>query len=441
MAARLLAFHLSLILAVASAGADEQGAEERRQAQREALTTEEWREPPLPLDPLWQVLALPERLVEVAFTPLHALVAFAERTRLDRRIKDALRNDAGTIVVTPRFNLSFGDGFGAGAKLKLDRLGGAEISRLDISAIRRLDTDNEQAVRYRYAFARLEGRTLELQVEREVDRNDPFYGFGNATTEADERAIRRTRIESTATLDLSSRGALRLTGLITLRHLHETLEGGQDDVAPPVDPNDMVGAPAGFGETVDYLSLTMSGMRDTRDTVGRPTRGFVGELSLTAASAVNQNGLNGLAARAQVHAYWSPLPGNRVFVLVAGAAAATPITAASAVPYHLMPALGRRTFLRGYQRGRFRDKAAYWGSVEYRYPIFEYKTTRVGLEPKLFVDVGRVGEGMSDLIGSGPRISYGGGMRLAHETLVALDLTLGFSSEGSTFFFSLGRGL
>src|SRR5687768_3871168 len=79
------------------------------------LTTPVWREPPPPLELGWHVMALPEYVVELAFTPVAFAVGLVEKYRLDQRVYDLLRNDAGTVKVVPAAKFSGGDGFGLGA--------------------------------------------------------------------------------------------------------------------------------------------------------------------------------------------------------------------------------------------------------------------------------------------------------------------------------------
>ena len=55
----------------------------------------------------------PEYLVELAVSPLALIVSAIENRRLDLRMYELLRNDAGTIVLTPQLKIAVGDGFGS----------------------------------------------------------------------------------------------------------------------------------------------------------------------------------------------------------------------------------------------------------------------------------------------------------------------------------------
>jgi hemolysin activation/secretion protein len=88
-----------------------------------------------------------------------------------------------------------------------------------------------------------------------------------------------------------------------------------------------------------------------------------------------------------------------------------------------------RSNVRGYDRERFRDLYSVVGSVEYRYPIYEYLATRVGLDAFMFVDAGSV-FGQEKLSLSPLHYSVGTGLRGAHETTLLFQATLGWSPEG-----------
>jgi outer membrane protein assembly factor BamA len=205
-------------------------------------------------------------------------------------------------------------------------------------------------------------------------------------------------------------------------------------------PGDTVEPPPGFGDAVTYVQVAAGGDRDSRDTRGRPTRGTLIEFKLLGAFSVSGEDLAGLKLEAQTVYYLPVLPLARVLVLTGGATTTVKPLDDHEVPLHLFPALGRKRFLRGYERERFRDRHALWGNIEYRFPIYEYLATRVGLDAFLFFD-GATAFGEDDLAPGNLRYSYGLGIRAAHDTRVLGGLTLGFSPEGFEINLGLGREL
>jgi outer membrane protein assembly factor BamA len=395
----------------------------------------------VPLELHWHLLALPERLVELAFVPVAVTVSVIERYRLDLRLYDLLRNDAGTIFLVPEIKLSGGDGFGYGATLRLRELLGSE-DRLELGGLHRINNDHELSVRYRRSIAALDGRELDLRVDYEVDRDARYYGIGNDTAVEHRRALRSDAASVRAALDLYPRGSRDLTGGAELALRRETLAAGTDPSDPAVgEPGDEVAPPPGFDRALSYPALRIGLTYDTRDNLGRPTRGVVAEVGGTVTTALEDRTQNAVAGGATITGLYPLLPRERVLAITAGVAAAHALTVDGEVPLHQLVTLGRGQFLRGYDKQRFRDELGWWGSLEYRYPIYEYTTTRVALAPTLFFDVGRVGSSVDEVFTGPVRWSGGVGLRGAHEILLLFLVELGISPEGPELNLSIGKAL
>lgn len=403
--------------------------------------TDEWREPDVPLELHWHILALPERAVELAFTPLAIVVRNFERYRLDRRLRDLLRNDAGTIVLDPKVKLSFGDGLGVGGTLKFRNLTATE-DKLNFSALTRINGDYELGMRRSQEYASLEGRELDLRLEYEVDRNLRWYAIGNDSSEADERVVRTNTITALMSLDLTALGHLDVRGLATLGYRHQTMLPGEDPTIPSVgEMGDTVEAPADFDKTVDLPELTVSLIYDSRDTEGRPRTGWLADARASAVTDVNSEELNAMTAGVEVFKFVPLLPRHRTLVLNAGMAFSAPLTTNGRVPLHALTTLGRETHLRGYGKSRFRDRYGWWASAEYQYPIYEFQETGITLSTTLFTDLGRVSGTFGDSFSGPVHYSYGVGLRGAHDSRRILAVSLGFSPEGVQASFSVGSGI
>jgi hemolysin activation/secretion protein len=100
-----------------------------------------------------------------------------------------------------------------------------------------------------------------------------------------------------------------------------------------------------------------------------------------------------------------------VLVLSLGTEGVIPLSEAHAVPYHSLVRLGGAHVLRGYPKARFLDRVGWWSSVEYRYAIFDFRATGVGLSSILFADFGGVANSYPNLLESPVRQSYGVGIR------------------------------
>ncbi|MGE0078398.1 MAG: BamA/TamA family outer membrane protein [Bacteroidales bacterium] len=74
-------------------------------------------------------------------------------------------------------------------------------------------------------------------------------------------------------------------------------------------------------------------------------------------------------------------------------------------PFQMMPALGGSDILRGYYKGRFRDKMMACAQAEYRFPIYKW------LKGTAFSSVGDVAPDIDKFDISKSKLSYGAGLR------------------------------
>ena len=434
-------------IAMLLAAADGTVAAQEEQQQQPELTTPVWREPTPPLELGWHVMALPEYVIELAFTPLAFAVGMVEKYRLDQRVYDLLRNDAGTVKVVPAAKFSGGDGFGVGAGLDLENLAG-QGEEFDVGGLVRLNRDWQARARYRQSFASLEGRELTAQVEFELDHDLKFFGLGNESRLDDKRLVRDETLLTSAELDLfrlPSYGIDDVGGKLLLGYRRSQLGPGEDTgpmPTPPLgEPGDTVEPTGDFGRTSDWAIGELSLFYDSRDTEARTTKGVLLELEPAISAGVNRADLGAATAKGEVTVFVPVLPLRRVLVGRLGAAAVAPLTTEDQVPLADYVLLDRKHGLRGYTSGRFRDRYGWWSALEYRYPIYEYQDTGVALSPVLFVDAGRVASRPREMFEPKIRWDVGGGLRIEHETRVILLVELGVSPEGPEVGFTVGKDL
>jgi len=405
-------------------------------------TTEVWHEPEPPLDLAYHALNLPEYVIELALTPLEFTVGLVQRYRVDKRVYDLLRNDAGTIKVVPNAKFSGGDGFGVGAALEFDNVLERE-EELSIGGLIRLNRDYETRVRYQQRLATLDGREISAEVHYELDQNLKYYGIGNDSEKSDERVIDERSLDVEAALDLLRGTIFNGGGRVELGYRRNRLApGSETGVTPLGEAGDMVVPPPDFGGSQhNYARGGFTLYHDTRDRKGRTTTGTLTELELAANVGLDQADLGAATARGNFSWFIPVLPLHRVLVLNAGAATVGRLTPGDQVPLRNLVLLDRKHGLRGYSTGRFRDQFGWWASAEYRYPIWEYQDTGVAISPALFVDTGQVGGTVLDLGNQAPRWSVGGGLRIEHETRLIMVVEIGFSHEGYEVGFNLRKEL
>jgi hypothetical protein len=391
------------------------------------LTTETFH-PEEKLDLHWQLLTLPEQAIELAFIPVGLAVGVVERHRLDKRVARLLKFWDGRLKISPRLKVSFGDGLGVGAKLKyaqkLDRR-----TQASIGFVYRLDNDFEIDGELVQPIGSIDDREVRLAAEVERDQNERFYGLAG-----ERRVLTNNQQLVVAGIDLQPRDWYDYAGLFELGVLRQTLAPGVDAAEIPLgDPMDSVAPPPGFNATAVYAMASLDASYDTRDTIGRPSRGVFADARVLGLLDLRAGDLAGTKLKASASWFLPVMPEARVIVLSAGASAALPLYRGAIIPLPAVSELGREQHLRGYDRVRFRDRYAAWAGVEYRFPIYEYLNTDVGLDTFVFLD-GATAFGDVALSRDTLYYSTGGGLRIAHETTLISQLTFGWSPEGIEIF-------
>ncbi|HYU15985.1 MAG TPA: BamA/TamA family outer membrane protein, partial [Candidatus Acidoferrum sp.] len=320
------------------------------------ITTPVWREPREPLDLAWHVLAVPEYVVDLLFSPLGFAVGVVERYRLERRIIDLLQNDAGTIKLVPAFKFSTGDSLGIGGSLELENLLGRG-EELDVGGVILLNRDHTLEATYDQTFATLDGRGFEASVEYELNQDLDYYGLGNDTRPRDHRVIDERSLNALASLQVFARGASDSYGLVELGYRRTTLAPGIDvSTAPVGEPGDTVGPPADFDRTTSHALFGLVLRHDSRDTPARTQRGILAEASARLTSGLRHADFSALSLGGEVTGYIPLLPLYRVLVGRFGVQGVFPPYGNGEVPLDEYVMLGRKHGLRGFPNYRFRDR-------------------------------------------------------------------------------------
>ncbi len=381
--------------------------------------------PSLHFDLHWQLLMLPGRIVGLVFLPFELLVGTFEKHRLDRRIADLLTFKGFTLA--PRFKFSFGDGLGAGLWIKRGGLFDRH-AKLKVGGLVRINRDWQVETEYEHELLLPGGRGLRARAFVENDKNQPFFGIGGQSLLTDRRALASFDEGVLAEVDLQGIDRYKYSGIGQLGFRRQSLSPGTDPPHMPVTVGDTVTPPPGFDQAAKFLDARLVGRYDTRDTVGRPTRGVFLEASALGRTEVSGKDLSAATFTGLASIYVPVLPDDRVLVLAVGGSAATHLFPGDEIPLDSLPALDRRN-VRGYDRERFRDRYNLTASAEYRFPIYEYLTSSVGLDAFAFFDAGTIW-GTTPFALDPFRYSVGGGIRGAHETKLLFQGTIAWSPEG-----------
>lgn len=271
-----------------------------------------------------------------------------------------------------------------------------------------------------------------------------FYGFGASSSESaetsysDETAFARFGIDLAVPRPASD-WVVEAAVLGEWHSLGRGRVGGK--------PQTATNFPFAFGPASEHWLVWLeTGLRyDTRDSQRLPYRGFA--VGFSADSALGQDDGDVGAIFTLFGTKLFPLPpllhdggdpgeehpptDTLAFDLRTRATAGN-------LPFYSLPTLGGSRSLRGFVEGRFRDRAAWHGSVEYRFwilprgfkiPFTEaLRVERVGLA--LFGDVGSVAHDWDELFSSRVHANGGVGVRATLERSAPFRVDVGFSSEG-----------
>jgi outer membrane protein assembly factor BamA len=138
---------------------------------------------------------------------------------------------------------------------------------------------------------------------------------------------------------------------------------------------------------------------DNRDNFFYPTKGEFYKLAVLVNSKIFASDLSFTRLTIDMRKYYPIVGAHLMSLQVLG-----DITWGD-VPFQAMPTMGGNDVLRGYYKGRYRDKNLLAIQLEYRFPIYKW------LKGSLFGSAGDVSDEIEDIIIREFKISYGGGLR------------------------------
>ncbi|MFH1569040.1 MAG: BamA/TamA family outer membrane protein [Gemmatimonadota bacterium] len=373
---------------------------------------------------LESALALPGRVVYAPLGGVLYVLSWSvsdlyERHALDH-MKELLTTADGRIGVRPLANTGIGTGF---RLFHRDFLAGADWD-LTSSFGRSVDDRQHHLLELAWHGVGRPGRLLfTLDFSREPDES--YYGIGNGSLAGDRTRFRQ---EETRAQLVYRCGTVRWL-IVTAR-----IEGASTSIGAPrygdapattgVYPGDQLLDLAGPNRVVGAAVALQTSLVDVR---GSPTHGnnarldaglyrdLDGSLSYASFNAVTEQFFELFYRRTaslRLGLDWRPALGG------------------GEVPVYSMASVGGNLFVRGYQRGRFRDRGAAFGALIYRFPVARC------LDGGVFYESGRTFRDPADLSLGGWHDSYGGGLRIWVPKGLVFQLLAALSDEEHRILFS-----
>jgi hypothetical protein len=218
---------------------------------------------------------------------------------------------------------------------------------------------------------------------------DRFWGIGPATLPGAEERYSSDRIFANLSLLRKVKGRFyvgvkyRMISIFNMNYLR-----GSHNLTPEEYKGNRTG---GFGPAFIY---------DTRDNILTPSKGLYISVLNT-----NYGKLTGSSFRFSSY----ELDSRKFIRINSKQVLAFQVTAnfiAGTPPFNMYALLGSDMDMRGYYKGRFRDKDYMATQVEYRRYLF----WRIGMA--VFAGVGNVNDNVGNLLSTVPKYSIGGGLRL-----------------------------
>jgi outer membrane protein assembly factor BamA len=241
-----------------------------------------------------------------------------------------------------------------------------------------------------------------------------FYGVGNDMPAADEESF----TPKTLTIQLGAKRRVLASLFAGLQYDFENLVMEKVEPGGLLDAGDIAGSDggmfSGFGFSLDW---------DTRDAVLFPRRGMFAAFNADAYGALAGSDASYTSLKLDIRKYVS-VGTDRVMALQVYLH-----TTGGDVPFQRLAHLGGESLLRGYYKGRFRDKGVLALQAEYRQLV----TARIGIAA--FAGLADVFPGLRDLQVERLKYSLGGGLRYVVNkrdgTAVRLDLAWGQACFGA----------
>jgi outer membrane protein assembly factor BamA len=362
---------------------------------------------------------------------VNATIGYIDETRIVARINDWLTSDDERRGVNP----TYASRTGAGIKFYQKGLFGTPPDQNKLKfTFTAWELGRQQ---YRIDFYRVQmGKDLvELGMSAAYTKlpTELFYGIGPDSQYENESDFTHEQTSAGISIDLDFNPALSLQGEFgyEFNHTSRGREPGLPSVTETYAPEEL----PGWREEVQLYSAALGLVVDTKDSPGNPTRGFDFQVTGGLYRQLDDDiygfwKYTGDVTR-YVHLFY-----NRVLVLRVAAERNDPLTNRM-IPFYHLAELGRKETLRGFQRGRFRDRDYLLGSMEYRWPIWR-NWDEYGVDFALFVDAGQVTPDLFDEVNTEEfKAGFGFGIRLWDQDGLVMKLESAFSEDGWRGYFVL----
>ena len=358
--------------------------------------------------------------VGLFFKGTKATIEFVDESKLIPRLKDLFACDDGSCGVIPTYASLSGGGIKVFQK-------GWFVPKSKFDLLLSAGPKRRQTYQLRFRYNKLFGKAISSDyLIRYRLLPDERYFFSNIETNETNFAHEQFTGEATFGKDL---GNGRELDVIFGLDVNDILKGR--GASPSTSKFISKEPPSGLGEKVKLIRLELRAQHNSKNRPGNPSEGIEVEATTGIYSQIGGDKFGFWKGSFDLK-YFINLFYNRVLMLrIAGEMRES--VSNREIPCYYLSELGRNGTIRGFERGRFRDRDMVLGSLEYRYPIWLH-----GIDALLFIDAGKVAPDVfNDNSGNKFNVSYGTGIRFWSREGLVSKLAIGWSDDGMRVHFGL----
>lgn len=375
---------------------------------------------------------LPGFVIHAVVWPLDKGLNYMERKHVTERVADALSNKEKTFWVYPIIVGGAGSSFGLGVGLKHTNLFNKGY-HLDASTNLRINLDQY----FDASFSKPNAfdifnypASYSVNFDYKGILGADYYGKGSGSLRSNQSDFSYYDIETHFTLSYDFFYHLGTRAQVGFIYGYSgPPERGSH---PSVDITFPAAEISGFNRWTPYFKFGLMFYQDTRDNTMSTQKGGFRALSFERYQSMRSGNYDYNQYTLDVHHFFPLWKPGLVFA-VRNIWTFQQATGGSTIPFYRMAVLDAYSPLRGFKRGRFRDTASVLFNFEYRYPISHM------LEGLIFVDTGRVFNGINNFAFKQFKYSVGGGLNVRLFRYSFFRLRAAYGGEGINFIFGLTK--
>ena len=391
---------------------------------------------PMPSRTTWETIAyIPGQIIylplKYTFKGLSIGIGYVDDSKIVQQINDRLSSDDGRRGVKPTYASSTGAGIIFYQKGLFNTPSHRNILNLTVSGWD-LQRQRYEATLDNIVFADA-GIATQLRLRYHKFPTEPFFGIGPGSSFDKESNFTQEQIITEINVGIK----------LTQKFVLETQVGydvtnilrGLDDEDPSTTILYDQWTLPGLTQGIELVHGTVSLNYQSPDRPGHPSKGVDLSMSGGLYQQIDDDQFGFWKNTADV-TWYQHLIYDRVLALRIAGEMTTHYQDRD-IPFYSLSELGSTETIRGFDRGRFRDRDMVLASLEYRYPIWAY-WDKTGVDFVWFVDTGLVSPDILNEFDAGNfQTGVGCGLRMWNSSGLAVKIEVAKSKEDWRVYFVL----